>query len=177
LQRHKYFRWRASKLSTANAILHTIETANVTFSYFEYGNPEGKPVILLHGFPDSPISYQDVIDKLDAKALRLIVPYLRGFGETVVTQPESVGGQEAALGHDLLAFAGALSIDKFNLVGHDWGARTSYEACIFAPDRVKSLLALATPYIMFGGKRLPCTDEGRRALSLIAKMLELSLNC
>jgi pimeloyl-ACP methyl ester carboxylesterase len=133
----------------------SIDTPQVQVHYFDLGNPAGTPVILLHGFPDSPIAWVPVIDRLDTSNLRLIVPYLRGYGPTKVLREDLVGGQEAALGHDLLAFANALGLDRFHLVGHDWGARTAYAACVFAPGRILSLLAIATPYIMNGGKDYP----------------------
>jgi pimeloyl-ACP methyl ester carboxylesterase len=133
----------------------SIDTPQVQVHYFDLGNPAGTPVLLLHGFPDSPIAWGPVIDRLDTSNLRLIVPYLRGYGPTTVLREDLVGGQEAALGHDLLVFANALGLERFHLAGHDWGARTAYAACIFAPDRILSLLTLATPYVMYGGKDYP----------------------
>ncbi len=133
----------------------TVVTPEVNIQYLEYGSPNGTPVILLHGFPDAPVAWEPVITHLDAAKYRLIVPYLRGFGETQVTSLDLVGGQEAALGSDLLAFADALGIPSFHLAGHDWGARTAYAACVFAPKRVRSLLALASPYTMYAGRDLP----------------------
>jgi pimeloyl-ACP methyl ester carboxylesterase len=120
----------------------SIDTPQVQVHYFDLGNPAGTPVLLLHGFPDSPIAWGPVIDRLDTSNLRLIVPYLRGYGPTTVLRDDLVGGQEAALGHDLLVFTNALGLERFHLVGHDWGARTAYAACIFAPDRILSLLTL-----------------------------------
>jgi pimeloyl-ACP methyl ester carboxylesterase len=133
----------------------SVDTSQVQVHYFDIGNPAGTPVILLHGFPDAPIAWGPTIDQLDIGKLRLIVPYLRGYGSTRVLREDLVGGQEAALGQDLLAFADALSLERFHLAGHDWGARTAYAACIFAPSRILSLFTLATPYIMYGGKDYP----------------------
>jgi pimeloyl-ACP methyl ester carboxylesterase len=134
---------------------NSINTPQTQIHYLAAGNPAGTPVILLHGFPDSPLTWTGVISHLDPSKYRFIMPYLRGFGPTTVLREDLVGGQEAALGHDLLAFADALNLDRFHLVGHDWGVRTSYAACVFAPDRILSLLAISTPYIMYGGKDLP----------------------
>jgi len=134
---------------------HSVDTLQAKIHYFELGNLAGTPVILLHGFPDSPIAWAPVIDRLDTRKLRLIVPYLRGYGPTTVLSDDLIGGQEAALGHDLLLFANALGLERFHLAGHDWGARASYAACVFAPNRILSLLALATPYVMYGGKDYP----------------------
>src|ERR1700722_16320242 len=112
-----------------------VETPGVRIHYLEYGDAAGAPVVLLHGFPDAPVAYKGLIGLLDKKRLRIVVPYLRGYGSTEVTKPDLIGGQEAALGHDLLAFADALGLERFHLVGHDWGARTAYAACVIDSTR------------------------------------------
>lgn len=140
---------------TTSPNTHAIDTPHARIHFLTFGNPNGIPVLLLHGFPDSPAAYTEVIAHLDRKHLHLFVPYLRGFGQTTINSPDLVTGQEAALGHDLLAFADAVGLRRFHLVGHDWGARTAYAACLFAPERVVSLLTLATPYVMYGGKPYP----------------------
>ena len=133
----------------------SVTTPSLRVHYFEYGDPDGVPVILLHGFPDSPSAYKAVVGGLDLKKTYVLVPYLRGYGPTEVLKPDLVGGQEAALGHDLLDFASALGLTRFHLAGHDWGARAAYAACVFAPERILSLLAIGTPYVMYGGEDYP----------------------
>ena len=72
----------------------------------------------------------------------------------------------------------------FWIVGHDWGARAGFDACVLAPERVVGLLALSSPYVMFGGKDLPPeqverywyqwyfqTAQGEKALRSNAKAL------
>jgi pimeloyl-ACP methyl ester carboxylesterase len=136
-------------------------TSTLRIEYAEYGDLHGEPLILLHGFPDAPVAWRGVVYGLrNNKGLRILVPCLRGYGETEVLQKDLIGGQEAALGADLLEFADALELKTFHVAGHDWGARTAYAACVFAPDRIKSLLALATPYVLYGGRDHP-PDEVR----------------
>jgi len=43
----------------------------------------------------------------------------------------------------LLDFASALGIERFNVVGHDWGARAAYNAALLAPERVMRCMALS----------------------------------
>lgn len=42
----------------------------------------GRPVILLHGFPDSHLVFQHQIGALAAAGFRVLAPDLRGFGES-----------------------------------------------------------------------------------------------
>jgi pimeloyl-ACP methyl ester carboxylesterase len=144
-----------------NATAKFVTTAEVRFEYFEFGDAAGAPLILLHGFPDAPIAWAGVVSRLELSKLRVLVPYLRGYGGTEARSSELIGGQEAALGSDLLGFADALGVERFHLAGHDWGVRASYAACVLAPERVRSLLALATPYVRNGGR--PHPPEGVRA--------------
>lgn len=128
-----------------------LRTEELTCEYFELGNPAGTPVVLLHGFPDSPVCWEDVVAGLDLTQLRVVAPFLRGFGNSRVQQQELISGEYAALAHDLLALLNALQIQRCHLVGHDWGACTCYAASVLAPARILSLTALASPYVSWRG--------------------------
>ena len=128
-------------------------TRSVHIEYEEHGPSDSLPLILLHGFPDSLRTWDRVIDNLKSDRLRILVPHLRGFGATRVDDPDALSGQTAALAQDVLDFADTLALDRFILVGHDWGARTAYSVAVLAPQRLLGLVALSTPYLMFQGKR------------------------
>lgn len=163
-----------------------LQTAEVTFSYREYGPADGLPVIMLHGFPDAANAWDEVAEKLQPakRKLRLIVPSQRGYGETLVRKENLLTGQEAALAQDVLLFADALKLDRFMIIGHDWGSRAGHDTCVLAPERVIGLLALSSPYVMYGGRDLPSeqverywyqwyfqTAQGEKALRTNAKAL------
>ena len=127
---------------------HLLQTSGVAF---------GLPVLLLHGFPYAPNAWDDVVDLLrPAKnGLRLLVPSMRGYGRTLVRKQNLLSGQEAALADDVLLFATALGLDRFVIIGHDWGARAGFDVSVLAPKRVLGHLALSSPYVMYGGSDLP----------------------
>ena len=112
-------------------------------AYEETGPADGPPVILLHGFPDDPRTWDGVVPALAADGCRVLVPWLRGYGRTRFLDagtPRS--GQQAALGADLRAFMAALGIERATLAGYDWGGRA---ACIMAalrPERVRGLVSI-----------------------------------
>lgn len=107
-----------------------------------HGPQDGRPVVLLHGFPDDARAWDGVAPALAARGFRVVVPYLRGYGPTRyrdAATPRS--GQQAALGADLLALMDALGIGRALLAGYDWGGRA---ACIVAalwPERVAGLVS------------------------------------
>jgi hypothetical protein len=86
------------------AALRTIQADAVEIAYEESGRTDGIPVVLLHGFPDDPRSWDGLIGPLSDAGCRTIVPYLRGFGATRFRRTETLrSGQQAALAHDLVA--------------------------------------------------------------------------
>jgi pimeloyl-ACP methyl ester carboxylesterase len=133
--------------------LKKVRTAVAEIYYFEDGPTDGSPVFLFHGFPDDPGGFNPVVTHIGGRGLRVIRPYLRGFGPTIVHQAMARNGQMAALGQDVIDLADALEINRFYLVGHDWGSRAGHAAAILAPDRILGLVAVASPF--FVDPRMP----------------------
>ena len=48
-----------------------------TWRYHDSG--EGRPVILIHGFPDTPQAWAGIARSLNQAGYRTIAPYLRGY--------------------------------------------------------------------------------------------------
>ena len=123
--------------------MKALRTPTLEIAYEESGPAEGRPVVLLHGFPDDVHAYDGVAPPLAAAGWRVLVPYLRGYGPTRFLDPLTPrSGQQAALGHDLLNFLDALGLERAALAGYDWGGRA---ACIVAalwPERVASLVSI-----------------------------------
>jgi pimeloyl-ACP methyl ester carboxylesterase len=146
-------------------VVHTVRTDVLEIAFEAHGPPNGPTVILLHGFPYDPRSFDEVAPPLAASGCRVLVPYLRGYGPTrflSASTPRS--GEQAALGHDLLQFMAALKIERASLMGYDWGGRA---ACIVAalwPERVRCLVS-CTGYniqnIAASGKPASAAQEHR----------------
>ena len=123
-----------------------VRTAVAEIGYLESGQSDGFPVLFLHGFPDDAHTWDGVVGELEGLPLRLVRPFQRGFGPSVITAIAAHSGQVAALAQDVLDLADVLGIDRFALVGHDWGSRAADAVAILAPERVTGLLVLATGY-------------------------------
>ena len=121
-----------------------VRTRLLEVAYLEAGQAEHDPVLLLHGWPDDALTWQAVAPGLVEAGYRVIIPYLRGFGETrFLDDATARSGQLSALGSDVIEFADALGLGKFVAVGHDWGARAAYIAAALHPDRVTNCVALS----------------------------------
>ncbi|MBM7832732.1 pimeloyl-ACP methyl ester carboxylesterase [Agromyces cerinus] len=123
--------------------LRHVETTHLDVAYFEAGPEDGQPVLLLHGFPYDIHSYVDVAPSLAAAGFRVIVPYLRGHGDTrfrTTDVPRS--GQQAALGQDVIELMDALRIPEAILAGYDWGGRAACVVAALRPERVTALVSV-----------------------------------
>ena len=122
-------------------MVQRIDAGVLDVAYDDSGPANGRPVVLLHGFPYDAHAYDEVVPLLVAAGRRVIVPYLRGYGPTTFLSAETPrSGQQASLAHDLRALIQALDLDRAVLGGFDWGGRA---ACIVAalwPERVRGLV-------------------------------------
>jgi pimeloyl-ACP methyl ester carboxylesterase len=103
---------------------------------------QGRPVVLLHGFPDSGRLWRHQVTALADAGFQVIVPDLRGYGKS--DKPEAVEAYSLPfLAGDVLAVLSSLGIDRAHVVGHDWGAALAWGLASLAPDRVENLVVLS----------------------------------
>ena len=123
-------------------MLKHVEAGVLSVAYEESGAPSGPPVVLLHGFPYDAHAYDEVAPRVAAGGCRVIVPYLRGYGPTRFLSPETPrSGQQAVLGHDLLALLDALELRDAVLAGYDWGGRAACVVAALWPERARGLVS------------------------------------
>ena len=138
----------------------TLATDHVLIDYAEHGDPGGQPVLLLHGWPDDASTWDGVAPALAAAGFRVIVPTLRGFGATRITDGPRTGNS-AILAMDAIALLDGLGIDRFMVAGHDWGSNTAEALAIGWPDRVERL-ALLSSMPRLGGVPTPPFEQAQR---------------
>jgi pimeloyl-ACP methyl ester carboxylesterase len=103
---------------------------------------EGRPVVLLHGFPDSHRLWRNQVPALRDAGFQVIVPDLRGYGGS--DKPADVESYSIPfLAADVLGVLDHLGIERAHVVGHDWGAALAWAIAAFAPERVDHLVALS----------------------------------
>ncbi len=145
--------------------LEHLRTPRLDIAYEVAGPERGAPVILLHGFPDDPRTWDGAVAQLTRAGYRTIAPYLRGYGPTrFLYQSTPRSGQQAALGRDLLDLMDGIGIERATLAGYDWGGRS---ACVMAalwPARVRALISVGGYNILnhaAHAKPLPPAQEHR----------------
>jgi pimeloyl-ACP methyl ester carboxylesterase len=124
--------------------LRQIDAGQLNVGYAELGPADGKPVILLHGWPYDIHTYVDVAPLLAAEGYRVIVPYQRGYGTTRFLSDGTVrNGQQSAFAVDVIALMDALKIESATIGGCDWGARTANIVSVLWPERCKALVSVS----------------------------------
>ena len=125
-------------------VISTVRAGVLDVAYERHGDPEGRTVVLLHGFPYDPRCYDDVARILAQQGFDVVVPYLRGFGPTRFADAEAMrSGEQAALGHDLRDLIAALDLDRPLVAGYDWGGRAACVVAAVWPESVSGLLSVS----------------------------------
>lgn len=103
---------------------------------------EGRPVVLLHGFPDSGRLWREQVPALAQAGFKVIVPDLRGYGRSDKPAEVQAYAMEVLAG-DVLAVMSSAGAERAHVVGHDWGAALAWAVGSFAAERVDHLVALS----------------------------------
>ena len=124
---------------------------------------EAKPaVVLLHGFPESHRTWREVAPRLQQNYY-LVMPDQRGFAGS--DRPQEVEAYQAdTLIDDIFALADALGLERFALVGHDWGGAIAWTVALKRPERLSRLAIVNAPHPVIFQKSL-IDDAAQRAAS------------
>jgi pimeloyl-ACP methyl ester carboxylesterase len=126
------------------------------------GAADAEPIILLHGFPESHRAWRAVAPDL-ARDFLVAAPDQRGFAGS--DKPEGVEAYRTeTILADLIALADALGLDRFTLVGHDWGGAVAWLAALRHPDRIARLIVVNAPHPLVFQKSL-IEDAAQRKAS------------
>jgi pimeloyl-ACP methyl ester carboxylesterase len=137
-------------------------SSGITMNVALAGPEEAPPVILMHGFPESHRTWAKAAPLLGER-LRLIMPDLRGFGQS--DRPQEVSAYSTdLLVADLFSLADALGVDRFALVGHDWGGAVAWAAALRGNPRIERLAIVNSPHPAIFQRSI-IEDEAQRAAS------------
>jgi pimeloyl-ACP methyl ester carboxylesterase len=105
---------------------------------------DGEPVIFVHGFPENHRCWDNVIAamRMVGRPLRFIAYDLRGHGASSKSGEASL--QQFFVDHQEIV--AALKIERYHLVGHDWGGAVGLHASRYCPERLLSLVVMNTNY-------------------------------
>jgi haloacetate dehalogenase len=103
----------------------------------------GPPLLLLHGYPETHLMWAEVAGDL-ARHFTVAAPDLRGYGQS--SQPPTVPTHETygkrAMAADGVTLMRGLGFDRFDVAGHDRGARVAYRMALDCPEAVRRLTVM-----------------------------------
>ena len=115
------------------------------FDVVDSGPADAPAVVLLHGFPQQPFSFDAVAGRLNAAGLRTLTPTQRGY--TPAARPTRRRDyRTAATAADVVALLDTAGLAQAHIVGHDWGGSQAWGTAGWHADRVVSLTVLSTPH-------------------------------
>ena len=120
----------------------TLTANGLRFHALAAGPPEGRLVLLLHGFPEFSRSWRHQLPALAGAGYRAVAPDLRGYGGTEKRGPYD----SRTLAADAAGLVRALGHERAAVVGHDWGGAIAWTAAHSEPEVVERLVVLNCPH-------------------------------
>lgn len=121
-----------------------VELNDITLHVVTAGNPEDKPIVLLHGFPDYWKSWKYQVSALVNSGYFLIMPDQRGFGLSSKPKNTDVYILEN-LADDIIRLIDSMNIEKTALIGHDWGGTVAWSVAEANSDRITKVIVINAP--------------------------------
>jgi len=122
-----------------------VDVGDLTFDVRADGPDDGRPVLLLHGFPETSASWAAVTPRLTEAGLRTYAVDQLGYSPGA--RPSDVDSYAvtnlAQVTADLMT---AMDVPVADVVGHDWGANVAWALAAWHEDRVRSLTAVSVPH-------------------------------
>jgi pimeloyl-ACP methyl ester carboxylesterase len=122
-----------------------IKARGLTFDVYESGPSDGRPVLLLHGFPQDHREFDLILPRLHDAGLRTYALDQRGYSAGARPTPVSEYDLSEPTA-DAVAVLDALGVESAHVVGHDWGAQVAWLLAAHHPDRVTTVTAVSVPH-------------------------------
>ncbi|KAK9052530.1 hypothetical protein SSX86_029159 [Deinandra increscens subsp. villosa] len=123
---------------------HLIKANGIQIHVAEKKGP-GPFVLLLHGFPETWVSWHHQINHLGSHGYHVVAPDLRGYGDSD-SPPSPSSYTMFHIVADLIGLLDHFNQQQVFVVGHDWGATAAWHLSLFRPDRVKGIVAICVPF-------------------------------
>jgi haloacetate dehalogenase len=105
---------------------------------------KGPPVLLLHGHPQTHLTWYKVAPRIAEAGYTVVAPDLRGYGDS--SKPAGGGNHEdyskRVMAQDQVGVMRALGFTQFAVVGHDRGGRVAHRMALDHPDVVERVVVL-----------------------------------
>jgi haloacetate dehalogenase len=103
----------------------------------------GRPLLLLHGFPQTHVMWHRVAPAL-AEEFTVVCADLRGYGASgkPPSRPDHAPYSKSVMALDMMRMMAAIGFPRFSVAGHDRGGRVAYRMALEHPDRIERVALL-----------------------------------
>jgi pimeloyl-ACP methyl ester carboxylesterase len=147
-----------------SAVARQVPCNELIFPVLVWGRERGRPVLLLHGFPQEPFTWSTVAEALAQDGFYAVAPSQRGYTASA-QPPEASGYTFAQFAEDTVGVADAVGLDEFDVVGFGVGAVQAWMVAARNPARVRSLTAIRFPHPAAFAQALQSNAEQREKWS------------
>lgn len=148
------------------AVLRTFQHDGFSFDVDDSGGDDDA-VILLHGFPQTKESWRRVTPALVDAGYRVLAPDQRGYSPGARPTRRRDYAMARLVG-DVLALADAAAVQRFHVLGHDWGAAVAWGLAATHPERLATVTSLSTPHARAMLRSLVTSTQALRSWYMLA---------
>ncbi|RLI66926.1 MAG: hypothetical protein DRO88_00775 [Promethearchaeia archaeon] len=113
---------------------------NRILSYYEFGDPNGLPVLYFHGFPGSGAEGRFIHPFAQKEGFRVIAPSRSGMGKSTFYSPRKLVDWP----QDVIQLADFLEIEEFSILGISGGAPYALVCGRYLPvERLKGIITIS----------------------------------
>jgi len=118
-----------------------VDVDGITVNFAVSGS--GPPLLLLHGYPQNHLMWRHVAPAL-AVDHTVVLADLRGYGDSAKPAPDAAGlvYSKRLMARDQVELMRQLGFGRFQLIGHDRGARVAHRLVLDHPGAVTRLAVL-----------------------------------
>lgn len=116
----------------------------INMAYYEFGENNDTPLMLIHGVTDGCVSWTQVIPGLVERGYHLYVIEYRGNGMTDKPEADANGYTAELIAEDVINLMDKIGLHQINVAGHSYGSLISQVLCAKYPERFISCILMAT---------------------------------
>ncbi|PJJ55370.1 alpha/beta fold hydrolase [Compostimonas suwonensis] len=135
-----------------------LELSDVTLHVARAGDPSGRPIVLIHGWPETSYAWRKMVPLLGDE-FDLVMPDTRGMGGSSI--PDS-GYDKVTVAGDIVEMIERIELDRPLIVGHDWGGTIAFFVAAALQERASGLVVLDTTVPQPPGVGMSMNQGGKR---------------
>ncbi|KDR74298.1 hypothetical protein GALMADRAFT_250096 [Galerina marginata CBS 339.88] len=135
----------------------TEEVVDIQIKYVNINPGASKTMLMVHGWPSLWSTWSKQIQEFQ-EDYHLVVPDLRGFGESAHPGEMQSSGTMGDMVDDMVCVLEDAKVDSAICMGHDWGSAVCYEAARLRPDLFTAVIGIVVPYLHAAGPFAPIKD-------------------